>query len=428
MLGFLGISMLKEEQVAELLSRCEKVTGQRLEQIRGNLSSSETRSAAIWELVVLDASTRIGVVEYEPHSDGSPDIRVTLPSGNMIWIEIAFLYPRFWKEERQSFEISQWLRQEADRRGLDGFKISCRFSGPASRSGFIRKLPQLHQRNNFLKSSIVKEFFNQIVANQAERASFTHPEYTLEVIYAPQSNGGGGGGLVQEAPKHYKEHALYRIVKDKARQHDVSGVRLLCIGTDQSNALSATVAPGGVNASEALYHAYKQTTSISGVIAVSIESRVQGFTGITRDARATIYYNERAKAVPAEGDKDALSKLNFNLWKYHHPLNQYDTPPSGLYRKLGGRLSVSTSNNGGKLTIPTTVLLEILAGRTSLSELYDLSAEPLLSGDYRIKSCSFQEGNPEGGDSPTVTLDFDFDFDTVFNRVKRPKLTGSEEA
>jgi hypothetical protein len=418
--------MLKEEQVAELLTRCETVTGQRLEQIRGNLSSAETRSAAIWELVVLDASTKIGAVEYEPHSDGSPDIRVTLPSGNLIWIEIAFLYPRFWKEERQSFEVSQWLRREADRRGVDGFKISCRFSGPASRSGYIRKLPQLHQRNNFLKSEIVKEFFNQIVSNKTERAFFTHPEYTIEVLYAPESNGGGGGGVVQEAPKHYKEHALYRIVKEKARQHDVPGIRLLCIGTDQSNALSTTVAPGCVNASEALYHAYNQTTSISGVITVGIESRVQGFTGITRDARAIIYYNERAKVIPDAADKDVLSKLNFNLWKYHQPLNQYDTPPNGLYRKLGGRLSVSTSNNGGKLTIPTTALLEVLAGRASLSELYDLSAEPLLSGDYCIKSCSFQEGSPEAGDSSTVTLDFDFDFDAVFKRVKRQNSTDSE--
>lgn len=420
--------MLKEEQVAELLKRCEAVTGQRLEQIRGNLSLSETRSAAIWELIVLDASTKIGTVEYEPHENGSPDILVTLPSGENVWIEVAFLYPRFWKQERQSDEVWQWLRQEADRRGIDGFKISCRFDGIASRSGFIRKLPEQQDRNKFLKSTIVKDFFNQILSNKAERVSFTHPDYTLSVLYSPNSNGGGGGGTVQEAPKHYKEHALYRIVKAKARQHDVPGIRLLCIGTDQSNALSNHVAPNGVTAANALYYAFKQTTSISGVITVSVESRVQAFTGITRDARAKIYYNENAKALPSAGDQETIKKLNFNQWTYHHPLTQYDTPPDGLYRKLGGKLSVSTSNNGGTLTIPTTILLEILSGRASLSELYDLPVESLLSGDYRIKSCSFEEGDPEAGEAPTVKLEFDFDFDAVFERLKKQKLTDSDKS
>lgn len=55
--------MIKEGQVVELLKRCEDITGQRLEQVRGNLSRAESRSAAIWELIVLDASTEIGAVE-----------------------------------------------------------------------------------------------------------------------------------------------------------------------------------------------------------------------------------------------------------------------------------------------------------------------------------------------------------------------------
>lgn len=417
--------MLKEEQVAELLKRCEVITEQRLEQVRGNLSRAENRSAAIWELLVLDASTELGAVEYEPHADGSPDIRVTLPSGEKIWIEIAFLYPRFWKEERQSFEVSQWLRQEADRRGIDGFKISCRFDGVASLSGFVRVLPKQQERNAFLKSIIVRDFFAQIAANKSEKVSFTHPDYTLSVTYSPQSIGGGGGGLVQEAPKHYKEHALYRIVKGKARQHDVPGIRLLCIGSDQSNALSSSVAPNGVTASNALAQAFKETSSVTGVITVSIESRIQGIFGVTRDARAKIYYNENAKIYPNETDRKTILKLNFNRWAYQHALTKYDTPPDGVYRKLGGRLTVSTSKKGGTLKVPSTVLLEVLAGRTTLGQEYDLPISHLLSGDYRITSSSFEAGSPEAGEASSVILEFEFDFDAVFERTRRSKPVDS---
>lgn len=416
--------MIKEGQVVELLKRCEDITGRRLEQVRGNLSRAESRSAAIWELIVLDASTEIGAVEYEPYADGSPDIRVTLPSGEKIWIEVAFLYPRFWKEERQSFEVLQWLREEAVRRGVDGFKISCTFDGIASLSGYVRKLPLQQDKNGFLKSEAVSSFFSRVLVNKSEKSSFTHPDYTLAVTYSPESNGGGGGGgggLVQEAPKHYKEHALYRIVKTKARQHDVPGVRFLCIGTDQSNALSDFVAPNGITPAHALSYSFKETSAVSGVITVNIESRMQGIGGLTKGARANIYYNENAKERPSSPDMEVISRLNFNRWKYHYPLTKYDTPSSGLSRKLGGKLTVSTSKKGGALKIPSTVLLEVLAGRTSLEQEYDLSCLHLLSGDYHITSSSIEAGSPEAGEAPCVVFEFELDFDAVFERTKLSK-------
>lgn len=418
--------MIKEAQVAELLKRCEKKIGQRLEQVRGNLGRPETRSAAIWELLVLDASMEIGTVEYEPHADGSPDIRVALPSGEKIWIEVAFLYPRFWKEERQSFDVSQWLRVEADKRGIDGFKISCRFDGAASRAGFVRKLPQQQEKNEFLKSEFVTAFFSQVLNDRSQGVSLVHQDYTLSVIYSPESNGGGGGGLVQEAPKHYKEHALYRVVKAKARQHDVSGVRLLCIGTDQSNALSDFVAPGGVTPESALYYAFKETSGISGVITVNIESRMQGFMGVTRNAIAKIYYNESARVNLNSAHVKAISILNFNRWKYHRSLTKYDTPAVGMGRKLGGDLSVSTSAKGGTIKIPSTTLLEILAGRTSLDEEYVNPISHLLSGNYSISSSSLEAGNPESGEASRIVFDLELDFDAVFERTRPNKHSDSE--
>lgn len=413
--------MLKEEQVSKLLQSCESIVGSRLEQIRGNLRNPESRSAAIWELLTLDACSALGSIEYEPCPEGSPDIRLSLPSGAKIWIEVAFLYPRFWKEERQSREISQWIREEANRRGVVDYRISCQFNGAASLAGFKRELPRQHEKKKFLDSAIIKNFFNSITAYPSESHLLNHPDYTLSISYSPLSNGGGAGGLIQEAPKHYKEHALYRIIKNKARQHDVSGVRILCIGSDQSNALSSMVPPGGVTASNAVHAAFCKTTSVSGVIVVNIENKVQPFAGITKSADARIYINDKGKAQLAEADRNEILKLNFNRWKYYYPLNKYETPKAGLDRKIIGTIEMTTSRNGSKLKIPSSILLEILVGRTTLSEEYGMGEDGmllrLLSGDYRIKHCGFEEGAPEKGEDSKVIFELEADFDAIFDRV-----------
>jgi len=105
--------MLLEEQAAELLQRCERIVGRRLDQVRGNLRRAESRAAAVFELLVLEEAARHGAAEYEPGDGGSPDIRLSIPHGRKIWIEVAFLYPRFWKEERQSDVVCQWITEEA---------------------------------------------------------------------------------------------------------------------------------------------------------------------------------------------------------------------------------------------------------------------------------------------------------------------------
>lgn len=58
--------MLKEEQVRELLIECERLVEQPLVKIRGNLTKSENRSAAIFELVAIQVFAALGKLEYEP--------------------------------------------------------------------------------------------------------------------------------------------------------------------------------------------------------------------------------------------------------------------------------------------------------------------------------------------------------------------------
>ncbi|MGA3706683.1 hypothetical protein ACI2TA_25785 [Ralstonia nicotianae] len=111
--------MLYEKQAAALLADCEKNVGNRLDGVRGNLRQARSRAAALWELVVLEATSQVGHVRYEPLEGASPDIELIGGDGQSIWIEAAYLYPRFWREERRSTALVQWVYEMAEYRKID---------------------------------------------------------------------------------------------------------------------------------------------------------------------------------------------------------------------------------------------------------------------------------------------------------------------
>lgn len=195
----LSASMLKEDQVAELLARCEAITKTSLNQIRGNLRQAESRSAAIWDLLVLEEVSRIGSVEYEPGENASRDILLSLETGNKIWIEVAFLYRRFWKQEKASGAISKWIMDEAQRRGMSPYTVSYSFEGDrANLAGLLRHLPNLHEKMHFLSGADVKEFFDKIKQQRNIDHESKHSEFSLKLTYSPNRSGPNimtGGGL-----------------------------------------------------------------------------------------------------------------------------------------------------------------------------------------------------------------------------------------
>ena len=93
--------VLTEEQVAELLRRCEAASGRRLEQTRGFLRTPRNRANAVWELLVIEAFSTLGQVRPEPPG-GGPDIQIELPSGTLLAVEVAYLRSRSAESDRIS--------------------------------------------------------------------------------------------------------------------------------------------------------------------------------------------------------------------------------------------------------------------------------------------------------------------------------------
>lgn len=396
--------MLFEEQVAELLRRCEKLVGKELSQIRGDLRSAQTRGAAVWELLVIEASSHMGALQHEPRKNGTLDLQVTRPDGRTLWVEATYLKTRFLDEERRSDAVKRWIYREATRRSIPLEKLSVRFDGRTTPAGTERDLPELNEGPQFLKNTEVKQFFEAIQSQPKDTHGCTLSRYTVAVTYMPTAQGPWitSGGLAMEYPKSVKEHGVYRKLKDKATQVSSAEPMIVCVGGDRTPALSRLRVPGS-SIGDAVDVAFREYSSLSAVVLVSIGTDI----GLLGHRRATVQLkvNARAKHPLSEEEIELLNRMNFNRWTYTYPFTNWDRP--GPDQPMAGTLTTTRCAMKIEVEIPSSILMEFLAGRTCLSKSYkweDTEVNRALEGGWLIAGCSWKDGNIESGQASKVVL------------------------
>ena len=406
--------MLLEEQAADLIQRCEKILGIELSQTRGNLRTADNGAAAVWELLVIEAASYIGSIEYEPLPGASPDVRLRIRQGRPIWLEAAYLYPRFWDEERRSNTVVAWLFAEAKRRGIPASQLYPRLDGiPRGQAGPIRILPKLNERLRFLKQPELIEFFEGIFAHPNEPRTCTLATYTVSISYAPNAQGPHAisGGLVQEAPTSVTEHAVYRSLRAKARQHDVTGPRVVCIGSDQSPALSGLHGPGTGRPSvqEAVFAVFSEHSSLSAAMVVTIENVLTVLGPFYRRARGELFTNPFARELLPSEEVQALCSMNFNRWKYTYPLQKWESRDAKTPRRVTGSLTWRPGPMSLKVEIPTNIVVDALAGKTSISEALRLPQDHeitrALQEGWQVVSCRMIEGDVASGEASKLIFE-----------------------
>ncbi|QSA95810.1 hypothetical protein [Methylococcus sp. EFPC2] len=281
-------------------------------------------------------------------------------------------------------------------------------------AGPVRSLPGLHQKKQFLAGYDVSVFFEYIAREPDSPLHIKHSTYSIDFSYLPNRSGpylSTGGGLVQEAPKDVKQHALYRVLRAKSKQHDVTGVRLICVGSDQSPALSTLVGPGNPTIENAVFAAFQTTRSISGAIVLRIEDTNNIFGRFERVARGGIYVNSKARVPLVDDDLATIGKLNFNRWRYFFRMDKVEPNKNEVFRRVTGELIMSTKASGIVLEVPANLLIDSLAGKTSLQNEYgdgkdDWMLRCLYEG-WVVRSCSFKNGDIEKGEAPKVVLELE---------------------
>ena len=404
--------MLIEEQAAVLLTRCENLLGVELRQTRGNLRRATSRAAAVWELLVIEAASGIGSIEYEPHPGASPDVKLWIKKGRPIWIEAAYLYPRFWDEERRSDAVIHWLLSEFDRRGLPNGTIRLRFDAPESPAGYVRILPKLHEQSLLLKHPVLTRFFDEILSDHDRDRTCTLSPYSISIAYSSKmSHRSIGGGLVQEAATAVTENAVYRVLKAKAQQHDVDGPRVICVGSDQSPSLSPLNGPGTGRPSgrEAAVAALSRHPSVSCAFIVTIRNMPGNFGQWERQARGQVIINPVARDQLTQDEIQSLCSMDFNHWNYTYPLPKWESGNPRTQRRVSGRLTYRPGGFRVKIEIPTDIVVDALAGKTSVLKAFQLSDDEqvahALNDGWSIVSCDLVEGDLEAGEAPKLALE-----------------------
>ena len=415
--------MLKEEQAAELLRRCEALAGSTLPQVRGRLRNATSRAAAVWELLVVDAAAQLGKVEYESPS-GGPDIRLFLPSGRWVWIEVAYLYPRFWREEQRSRSVEKWLREYAQNKlGSEAGRICCSFHGDLKNpAGPVRRLPAEHERNVFLSDPEVVNFFHHCSVSPHTQIEVSLTRYTVTLKSMPEGSHASffADGLVQEVAKHVSEHAVFRILRSKRKQHSIDEPRLVCVGSDTSPALSSLSGRTGPGIRQAVEAAFNTSQSLSGALVVQIENHFSlGVPGPQTFASATLWRHERSRNPLGVDELQFLQRLNFNHWKLSFSaLTPYEPPSNDHLRKVSGALSITVGVSQMKITIPGPTLVDALVGTKTMAQSFGLDTNEFvvqrLREGWTITGCSFQEGNVERCEASSIVLEFAAPYDPVF--------------
>ena len=413
--------MLKEDQAAALLARCEALLDRTLTQVRGNLKRAGTRAAAIWELICIDAFSQVGPLEHEPPGHGSaPDI-VLLLGSRPLWVEAAFLYPRFWKSERRERALLKLVYQEAARLNIPAVWISSRFFGDDRHpAGPRRKLPDLHEKPKVLGLPSLRTFFDGIRANPDQNHTTQLDPYTVQLTYDPNAPGPyiHGGGTVEEQPRTVEEHALFRVLSEKARQHRPDCPYVICIGSDQSRAISS-VSMSGIPEREAVHAFLRREPRVSAVIAVGIESNLDVHAARPRVARARVYQNSAALYPLKHAHIEDLQQLDFNRWKFYFALEKWEDDDLRDFRRSGGPLQMTAAGSHVLLTVPSTVLVDCLAGRATLRQEYGTTPDDpllkLIDEGWEVVGCS-SPGRIEEGLSSTVTLELAPPRERVYSR------------
>jgi len=405
--------MLKEEQAAELLRRCEAIAGRTLHQVRGNLRRAKTRAEAVWELLVVEAAAQLGAVECE-RPEGGPDLRLQMPTGRWVAIEVTYLHPRFAREERLSEMVAQWMHDASLALGPDAPHIECQFHGDKDNpAGPVRRLPREQDRKRFLTSPEVIAFLRLAQQRPEEAHRVTLTDYTITLRSSPGLGRAKDilhwGGLSQESPKIVGEHAAFRSLRAKMKQHKVDGPHLVCIGSDVSSMLSSTFAGlMGVRLEHALDAAIGGAGTLSGVLTVRIEHTLPLSDGVRR-AFSTAFPVATARHPLDPEEWDFIRRLDLNRWAFTWPLPDRGRDPIAGMRYING--SISHCHHGGnlKLTIPTNVLLESLSGKRSLVDAYNLTKDEALakylSQDWSIVKCSLQEDDLQKGLASSIVLE-----------------------
>jgi hypothetical protein len=101
--------------------------------------------------------------------------------------------------------------------------------------------------------------------------------------------------------------------------------------------------------------------------------------------------------------------MNFNRWKYTYPLQKWESQDAKIPRRVSGSLTWRPGLMSIEVEIPTDIVVDALAGKTSITEAFSLPQDheitrALMEG-WQVMSCRMVEGDVASGEASKLILE-----------------------
>jgi hypothetical protein len=100
--------------------------------------------------------------------------------------------------------------------------------------------------------------------------------------------------------------------------------------------------------------------------------------------------------------------MRFDRWDYSYPLRKWDSgAPEKEFRRVIGSLTIQNLGVSVKIGIPANLVVDALAGKTSVAQAFDLPPEEarVFNEGWSVVSCELEEGNIEAARAPRLVFE-----------------------
>ena len=369
----------------------------------------------------MDAALALGEVEYEPLGAG-PDLRLTLESGEVVWIEANWLTEAYLEQKNLMEACDRAIWAEAERRGISPNKIRTEHAGEATLKGVNPALPQEHRLREVTKHCRVQSFFSAVLEAPADGAvcDLKPDGYSLKLHYDPNSPDGvfSSGGIVPEAPLRSKYHPVYKALRGKAKQSKkafsaagVEGSVVVCLAGRRVSSLRESVSPSVTKPSEAVAKAFRENTTLAGALLCTFGDKRRGVVDGTELVAERDFFASPHAAFPLSPEaRSTLLKLDLNRWTYRFVGAEDEGPlPIRVHQeRRGGKIEFADVGGGRRFRVSENLFLALLSGQANEGDarwLRDRLA-PSLASDRRVISVKLIAAEPRSGEPAYLEFEF----------------------
>jgi hypothetical protein len=349
---------LQERQVKELVNR---------------LNSLDKSIATEWEVVLINALSKLGNVFHEKDFNGkTPDLYFECEEMPSFVADIKTISDDFYENNnslkyfRERF-YNFLSKKKVSSRGIR-LDITGDFIGEYGEQQVKLKLPHKKDRdiNTFIQSKF-SGFINSIKNYPHDSLSLQIEEdgVSIRVSYNPEDQFSGGGYPSYTLPYSLKENPIYRQLTKKAeklRKSNYSGILGIFLCDGGCDSLNNNIYnPSGYGQENIIEEFFRNNTSISFIFVFTPEEE-RGADGITRKYIKSNFYRNRNARYPV---KDAFSNYLQCIGDF---IPSPESMPVNAIYQLKSKKAEGLSNYGGyemsgdEIKISSRMLVELLAG------------------------------------------------------------------